>query len=120
METTTLTFRKELDNFKKRLSDRFGVLIRQRETFKFITDNDFEEDELENFCDYFELRNDITGGVFDVFIVSISEGEILAVESENREKFHNICFSDLSSVEDRINLIEVMENYLNKDLVLSE
>ena len=59
--------------------------------------------------DYLEVRNDITGNVFDVHPLKVTKDGILVVEADGSFTRHLIKFSDLNSVQAKINLLELME-----------
>ena len=99
-------FRQQLGGLENSLSSKFSDLLKEKSLYELNDIKDFEE-----LDDYFEVRNDITGDVFDVFVLYVSHGSIRAVDANDREEEYTFKFSDLSSVSDRINLIELM--YLN-------
>jgi len=96
-------FRNRLQNLEFDISDLFRDLLKEKGKFKL---NDIED--FENIDDYFEVRNDITGNVFDVFILEVSNNGLWAVNAEDKTTDYFLKFSDLSSVLDRINLVELM------------
>ena len=101
------TFNNDLDNLESEVARYFTELL---ETQKEITI--FEEVDLENDIpdDYLECRNDITGSVFDVHPLKVSYDGILVIEADGSYIRHLIKFQDLSNLQDRINLLELMEN----------
>jgi hypothetical protein len=87
------------------LNSTYSELKKDKKEFIFLTEEDIENGD---FDDYFEVRNDITGNVFDVHIIKVDENGIEIVESDDSDKRYYIGFYDLSSIEYRINLIELM------------
>jgi len=96
-------FRNRLQNLEFDISDLFTDLLEEKEKIEL---NDVED--FENIDDYFEVRNDITGNVFDVFVLEVSRNGLWAVNAEDKETTYLLKLSDLSSVLDRINLVELM------------
>ena len=104
------TFNNDLDNLESEVARYFTELL---ETQKEITI--FEEVDLEHDApdDYLECRNDITGNVFDVHPLKVSHDGILVVEADGSDVRHLVRFSDLSSIQDRINICELMESKMD-------
>lgn len=100
----------DLEHIEKRVSEYFSTLLQVRKEFIF-----FSEEELE-YADhdvYLEVRNDITGYVFDVHPLKVTqEGIIVVIEAFNNDQVHHIKFSDFCSVQDKITLCELMEEEL--------
>jgi hypothetical protein len=106
MENSTVVFRKELNSLEERLSLRFNELLLINDEIVLVDQNDLDNDSPDNM---FEVRNDITGDVFDVYIVKVSKIGLLVFEVNDSTRKHIIKLSDLASTLDRINLIELME-----------
>jgi hypothetical protein len=103
-----MEIREKLEQIETEISETFSKLLKQQGTFNCNTIEDLEE-EIDY---YFEMRNDITGNVFDVAILSISSKGIRVVETDDFEREHLINFYDLSSTEQRLSLVERMELYI--------
>jgi hypothetical protein len=106
MENSTVVFRKELNSLEERLTLRFNELLLINDEIVLFDQNDLDNDSPDNM---FEVRNDITGDVFDVYIVKVSKIGLIAFEVNDSTRKHIIKLSDLASTLDRINLIELME-----------
>ena len=100
-------FNNDLDNLESEVANYFSELLNQHKEITIFSEEDLEHDAPD---DYLECRNDITGNVFDVHPLKVSEEGILVVEADGSFKRHLMNLSDLSSVQDRINLCELMEN----------
>lgn len=103
------TFREKYNEIETELSNTYSELIKNKVgEFIFLSDEDVENGDYE---EYFEVRNDITGNTYDVHIIQVDEHGVKVVESEDDTKIYYIKFSDLADVQDRINLIENMQQY---------
>ena len=100
----------DLDNLEVEVSRYFSELLEELEDFVIFAEEDLEHDTPN---DYLEVRNDMTGNVFDVHPLKVTKEGILVVESDGSFVRHLIRIHDLSSVQDRINLCELMENLLD-------
>jgi hypothetical protein len=108
MENSTVVFRKEFNSLEERLSLRFNELLLINDEIVLFDQNDLDiENDLPD--NIFEVRNDITGDMFNVYIVKVSKIGLLAFEVNDSTRKHIIKLSDLASTLDRINLIELME-----------
>lgn len=109
MNTSILN--QKLDNLEVEVSRYFSHLRNQKEEFIIFAEEDLEHDTPD---DYLEVRNDITGYVFDAHPIKVSKEGILVVESDGSFAKHLIRIHDLSSTQDKITLCELMENILNQ------
>lgn len=99
-----------LDNLERDTAMLFSQLLEQQEKFVIFSEEDLEHDSPD---DYLEVRNDITGDVFDIHPLKVTREGILGVTTDGEFVRHLCLLSDLSSIQDRINLCELMENLLN-------
>jgi hypothetical protein len=104
------TFNNDLDNLESEVANYFSELLNQQKEFIIFSEEDLEHDTPD---DYLECRNDITGDVFDTHPLKVTEEGILVVEADGSFTRHLLRFSDLGSVQDRINICELMENSLD-------
>jgi len=102
-------FNSNLDLLETEVAIYFNELLAQKEEFIIFSEEDLEHDTPD---DYLEMRNDITGNVFDTHPLKVSRNGILVVEADGSFTRHLTRFQDLSSLQDRINLLELMENNL--------
>ena len=107
-----MNFRQRLANLESEILNAISDIRNNYGTFTFLTAEDIENGDCE---EYFEMRNDITGNVFDVHIVSVSDKGIKVVEANDSTQFHTIRVSDLASIQDKINLYEMLLQETNKD-----
>jgi hypothetical protein len=102
-------FNNDLDLLETQVSNYFSELLKTNDEIIIFDEVDLEHDTPD---DYLEMRNDITGNVFDVHPLKVSQNGILVVEADGSFVRHLIKLQDLSSIQDRINLIQLMENSL--------
>ena len=102
-------FNKELEQLELQVYHYFNELLEKQEEIVIFDENDLEHDTPD---DYLEMRNDITGNVFDVHPLKVSKNGILVVEADGSFVRHLIKLQDLSSTQDKIAIIELMENSL--------
>ena len=100
----------DLDNLERDTAMLFSQLLEQKEEFVIFTEEDLEHDSPD---EYLEVRNDITGNVFDIHPLKVTREGILGVTTDGEFVRHLCLLSDLSSIQDRINLCELMENLLD-------
>ena len=76
-------------------------------------DVELEETDQWNSLPILEMRNSITGNVFDVHIMEVSENGLWTAKMDDTETKNLYKFSDLSSVYDMISLVEDMDDCKN-------
>jgi hypothetical protein len=103
-------FNNDLDNLESEVANYFSELLTKQSEITI-----FEEVDLENDIpdDYLEMRNDITGNVFDVHPLKVTQDGILVVEADDTSVRHLLKLSDLSGIQDRIMICELMETNLD-------
>ena len=102
-------FNNDLDLLETQVAIYFSELLQNIDEVVIFDESDLEHDTPD---DYLEMRNDITGNVFDVHPLKVSKNGILVIEADGSFVRHLITLQDLSSIQDKINLIELMENSL--------
>lgn len=100
---------KELEQLEMQVYHYFNELLEKQEEIVIFDECDLEHETPD---DYLEMRNDITGNVFDVHPLKVSQNGILVVEADGSFVRHLIKLQDLSSTQDKIALIQLMENSL--------
>ena len=100
----------DLDNLEVEVSRYFSELLEEQEEFIIFAEEDLEHDTPD---DYLEVRNDITGSVFDVHPLKVTQDGILVVEADDTSVRHLLKLSDLSGIQDRIMICELMETNLD-------
>jgi hypothetical protein len=103
-------FREEFSLLKAKVVNRFSELRNANPVIEFLTEKDIENGEWD---DYFDVRNDTTGEVYEVTIVKVDEYGIETCKIEDR-KISRIGLLDLASLEDQISLVELMEFKVKK------
>ena len=103
------TFNNDLDILETQVSNYFSELLQKNTEIVLFEETDLEHDTPD---DYLEMRNDITGNVFDVHPLKVNHNGILVIEADGSLVRHLIKLSDLSNIQDRINLCELMEDNL--------
>jgi hypothetical protein len=103
------TFNNDLDFLETQVSNFYSELLKDNDEIVIFNETDLEHDVPD---DYLEVRNDITGNVFDVHPLKVTQNGILVVEADGSFVRQLIKLSDLSSIQDRINLCELIENNL--------
>ena len=101
------TFNNDLVNLESEVARYFTELLETQKEITIFEEVDLEHDTPD---DYLECRNDITGNVFDVHPLKVSQEGILVVEADGSNVRHLVRLSDLSSIQDRINICELMES----------
>ena len=101
-----INFRNVLENLEKDVAKHFSELLELQKEFIIFDETDLEDDTPDEFL---ECRNDITGNVFDVHPLKVTQDGILVVESDGSYVRHLLKLSDLSSIIDRINICELMK-----------
>ena len=103
-------FNNDLDNLESEVANYFSELLTKQSEITIFEEVDLENDTPD---DYLEVRNDITGNVFDVHPLKVTQDGILAVEADGSFVRHLLKLSDLGSIQDRINICELIENNLD-------
>ena len=99
----------DLNQLEIQVYHYFNELLEKQDEIVIFDECDLEHDTPD---DYLEMRNDITGNVFDVHPLKVTQNGILVIEADGSFTRHLIKLSDLSSTQDKITLIELMENSL--------
>jgi hypothetical protein len=100
---------KDLEQLEKQVYNYFNELLEKQGEIVIFDELDLEHETPD---DYLEMRNDITGNVFDVHPLKVSNNGILVVEADGSFRRHLIKLSDLPSTQDKIALLQLMENSL--------
>ena len=102
-------FNNDLDLLETQVAIYFSELLTQQDEIVIFDEVDLEHDTPD---DYLEMRNDLSGSVFDVHPLKVTKEGILVIEADGSFVRHLINLQDLSSIQDKINLIELMEKSL--------
>lgn len=102
-------FNNDLDLLETQVAIYFSELLQNIDEIVIFDEVDLEHDTPD---DYLEMRNDLSGSVFDVHPLKVTKEGILVIEADGSFVRHLINLQDLSSIQDRINLVELMEKSL--------
>ncbi len=105
-----MTPRQKLEALEQEISN---VIQEIRTSNPLITLNTIEDVE-DDAPDYYEVRNDMTGNVWDCHILSINANGIVVADANDYKRIHTIGLSDLCSTMDRINLLETLQQKINE------
>ena len=97
----------DLDQLEAEVYNYFNELLDKQEEVIIFSEEDLEYDTPD---DYLEMRNDITGNVFEVHPLKVSKEGILVIEADGSFTRHLIKLHDLSSTQDKITLVGLMED----------
>jgi len=102
-------FNNDLDLLETQIYHYFNELLEKQEEIIIFSEEDLE---YETPDDYLEMRNDITGNIFDVHPLKVTKDGILVIEADGSFTRHLIKLHDLSSTQDKITLVGLMEDNL--------
>jgi hypothetical protein len=97
----------DLDQLETQVYHYFNELLEKQDEIVIFDECDLEHDTPD---DYLEMRNDITGNVFDVHPLKVTQNGILVIEADGSFTRHLIKLHDLSSTQDKITLVGLMED----------
>jgi hypothetical protein len=104
--------KRDIDVLKTHIQMTFEEMLYKQKEFIIFDELDLEHDTPN---DYLEMRNEITGNVFDVHPLKVIKvgnyHDIEVVKADGSFTKHSIKIWDLS-IEDRINLLELMNECL--------
>ena len=102
-------FNNDLDLLETQIYHYFNELLEKQGEIVIFDENDLEHDIPD---DYLEMRNEITGNVFDVHPLKVSNEGILVVEADGSYKRHLIRLQAIGSTQGKITLVKLMEDNL--------
>ena len=102
--------KRDLHMLETHIQMKFEEMLYLNNEFVIFDESDLEHDTPD---DYLEMRNDISGNVFDVHPLKVTKEGIEVIEADGSFTKHTIRLHQLS-VDDRINLMELMEESLIK------
>jgi len=99
------TLRKQHDNLESQTAQRFSELLKNREQSLILATDDENYDD----CELVDVYYEVNGATYSVYVVGItSGGKIEGRDLEGGAK-SDYRLSDLSSLLDRINIVEILE-----------
>jgi hypothetical protein len=102
------TFLDRYYKLEEDISSAYSELLKNRKEFIFLTEEDIENGDYEN---YFEARSQDNGNVYDIHIIKVDGIGIEVIEAEDDTKRYYVSFEDLADIQDRVVLIEIMQEY---------
>lgn len=91
--------------FQLELVNKFRKLLNEKSEFFFISETELPD---KNKNIYINFQNN-TGEILEGYPIKVNEGGILMIEVDDLRKKHTIEFRDLYEDNDRILLLELME-----------
>ena len=107
--------RQQYNNLNSETAQLFSELLKQANgKINFFEGEEISEGiEYFNGATFYECRSDITGNIYDAYVLSVSKEGILIAEAEDTQVRYKVKFSDFSTVQDKISLVEEMQILLN-------
>lgn len=117
-----LKYKERLDELSIDVHNKFNDLIEEYGEFNFaleLMDDKTEQGDIIDFLtetDTFyelptiEMRDGITGDVYDVHVIRITDGEIYCVNMNDTSTSYILKFSDIASIDSKIMLLTEMDN----------
>lgn len=96
--------RTRVEEAKENVHKEFNSLLKLQPIFEIYTPEEIENGDMD---DYFDRRNEISGNVFECRIYKVDAEGIYCIDTNDNER-QTIKFSDLSSLDDQISLLELM------------
>ncbi len=120
-----LKYKERLIELKQDVRNKFNDLLEQKGTIDLAkailisndedsSDSSYEklvELDYESELPIIEMRNNMTGEVFDVYPISINKNGIVCVNVNEDDITNVMRFSDIASLEDQLNLLTEMDNH---------
>ena len=105
------TLRQQHDNLESATVNRFNELLGKLDTNIVFADDEDDNDEFSN-CDIVDIYFEGSETVRGIYVTGINkDGLVIGRETEDGTRGeHN--FWDLASLLDKINLVEILESYL--------
>ena len=99
------TLREQHDNLESQTAQRFSELLKNREQSLILATDDENYDD----CELVDVYDEVNGGTYSVYVVGITSGGMIKgrdLEDGSRSDYR---LSDLSSLLDKINIVEILE-----------
>ena len=115
-----MNYRRSLEQLEKDIVFHFNQLCKTME-FDFVQNlceqlnkeeydceniGDIVEVDAQGFLPEVEIRNELTGDIFTIYICSVSKDGIIGIDMQDTSTDYRIQFDKLASIEDKITLIE--------------
>lgn len=102
-------FNHDLDLLESEIAIYFNILLEKQEEYVIFDEKLLEDNIPEH---YLEMRDTFTGNIFDVHPLKVTKQGIFVLEANSNDRTHIVNLHDLANVQDRINLLQLMENNL--------
>ena len=99
------TLRNQHDNLESQTAQRFSELLKNREQSLILATDDENYDD----CELVDVYDEVNGGIYSVYVVGITSGGMIEGRDLTDGRREDYKLSDLSSLLDRINIIEILE-----------
>ena len=99
------TLREQHDNLESQTAQRFSELLKNREQSLILATDDENYDD----CELVDVYDEVHGGTYSVYVVGITNGGMIEGRDLEGGARGDYRLSDLSSLLDRINIIEILE-----------
>lgn len=99
------TLREQHDNLESQTAQRFSELLKNREQSLILATDDENYDD----CELVDVYDEVNGGTYSVYVVGITSGGIIEGRDLEGGARSDYRLSDLFSLLDRINIIEILE-----------
>lgn len=104
------TLRQQYDNLEGKVYERFLELLKEREQDVILK----TEDEDFSNCEIVDIYDEVNGGIYSVYVVGITKGGLIeGVDINDESSKGEYRLSDLASLPDRINVVEILEKQNN-------
>ena len=99
------TLRKQHDNLENQTAQRFSELLKNREQSLILATDDENYDD----CELVDVYDERNGGTYSVYVVGITNSGMIECRDLEGGARSYCRLSDLSSLLDRINIVEILE-----------
>ena len=99
------TLRKQHENLESQTANSFSNLLTQRKQGLIFATEDENYDD----CDIVDVYDEINGGIYSVYVVGITKNGMIEGRDLTDGRRDEYRLSDLSSLLDRINIVEILE-----------
>lgn len=99
------TLREQHDNLESQTAQRFSELLKNREQSLILATDDENYDD----CELVDVYDEVNGGSYSVYVVGITSGGMIKGRDLEDGARGDYRLSDLSSLLDRINIVEILE-----------
>jgi hypothetical protein len=99
------TLRQQHENLENQTAQRFSELLKNREQSLILATDDENYDD----CEVVDIYDEVNGGTYTVYVVGITKGGMIEGKDLEDGRRGEYRLSDLASLLDRINIVEILE-----------